>query len=212
MKVNVNELNENDFANIQVPEKYLRIRRAVELVFVLVLFPFAAVICLVACILIALDSEGSPIFIQYRMGFRGNKFKIYKLRTMRKHTYHNGVYRHESHCVTRVGHWLRKFRIDELPQLLNIIKGDMSLIGPRPEPIEYFEICQDAIPLYKYRFLIKPGVTGWAQIHYVHTDDVAGARERLSYDAYYLKHINISNDLEILFKTPSVMITGRGAR
>jgi lipopolysaccharide/colanic/teichoic acid biosynthesis glycosyltransferase len=116
------------------------------------------------------------------------------------------------HRVTRVGRTLRRTRLDELPQLWNVLRGDMSVVGPRPERPEYHELLRQEIPYWSRRHLIKPGMTGWAQIHLAYADDISSAASKLAYDLYYLKHRNFKLDFVILFKTVGVVLTGSGAR
>lgn len=113
--------------------------------------------------------------------------------------------------ITRVGKFLRKYRIDEVPQLLNVLKGDMALIGPRPEAIKLVERFKQEIPFYEYRYLVRPGITGWAQVCYENTCSVEGALEKLQYDLYWIKNRSILLDFRIIFKSIKVMLTGYGA-
>jgi lipopolysaccharide/colanic/teichoic acid biosynthesis glycosyltransferase len=114
--------------------------------------------------------------------------------------------------VTRVGRLLRRFRVDELPQILNVLKGDMGLVGPRPERPEFVARLRTQIPYYDLRALVPPGITGWAQIRYPYAATVEEAREKLQYDLFYVKHLSVLLDLVILFHTAKVVVFGRGAR
>jgi lipopolysaccharide/colanic/teichoic acid biosynthesis glycosyltransferase len=114
--------------------------------------------------------------------------------------------------ITPIGRFLRKTRLDELPQLWNVLRGDMSIVGPRPERPEFLELLTEHVPFWSRRHLLKPGITGWAQVHSAYSDDVGGAATKLSYDLYYLKHRSLSLDLLILLKTVRVILSGSGAR
>ncbi|GEM83734.1 hypothetical protein MHY01S_19000 [Meiothermus hypogaeus NBRC 106114] len=114
--------------------------------------------------------------------------------------------------VTRVGRFIRKYRLDEIPQLWNVIKGDMSLIGPRPEQVQFVREYSQTIPLYETRHFVRPGITGWAQVVQGYTDDTDGAMEKLSYDLYYVKNFSLWLDLLVIIKTLSVILRGFGSR
>jgi lipopolysaccharide/colanic/teichoic acid biosynthesis glycosyltransferase len=119
---------------------------------------------------------------------------------------------HNDHRLTGAGRWLRRSRLDELPQLWNVLKGDLSLVGPRPERPEFTDVYERSIPFYAYRHLIRPGVTGWAQVNYGYADDDADAIDKLTYDLYYLKHMSPWLDLQILGRSIWTMLSGFGAR
>jgi sugar transferase (PEP-CTERM system associated) len=164
---------------------------------------------------IALDSEGPVFFRQARAGHGELPFELFKFRTMRKNA-ENGTgavwAQKDDRRVTRVGKVLRKTRLDELPQLWNVLKGDMSLIGPRPERPEFVETLKKAIPFYSERHCVKPGITGWAQVRYPYGASVQDAIEKLQFDLFYIKNISPLLDLLIVFETVKVMIFGRGGR
>jgi lipopolysaccharide/colanic/teichoic acid biosynthesis glycosyltransferase len=114
--------------------------------------------------------------------------------------------------VTRVGRWIRKLRIDEIPQMVNVLKGDMSFVGPRPERPFFVSILKEKIPYYQLRFSVKPGITGWAQVSYGYGDNETDAIEKLQYDLYYLKNMSPMFDLQIIFETIKVVLLGKGAQ
>lgn len=158
---------------------------------------------------------GQPVFfVQPRVGLGGKVFRMYKLRTMRPAKPHDGeltTVRHDAR-VTRLGLWLRRFRIDELPQLWNVLKGDMSLIGPRPEQPGLTEAyCRD-LPAFEYRSLVRPGITGWAQVRAGYAADLEETRVKLAYDLFYLKNFSYSLDLQIILRTAGTLLTGGGVR
>ena len=180
----------------------------------LVLFVLAAPMLALVAILIKLDSHGPVFYSQERVGMDGRSFKMLKFRTMRTDAEVGGVKWAQKNDprVTRVGKWLRRFRIDELPQILNVLKGEMGVVGPRPERPEFVAKLRRQIPYYDLRTLVPPGITGWAQIRYPYAASLEEAREKLQYDLYYVKHLSVRLDLAILFHTAKVVLFGRGAR
>jgi len=164
-------------------------------------------------IAIKLDSKGPVFFKQKRVGKRGRQFNLLKFRTMIDNAHKNGTAwtAKDDDRITRVGKWLRRYRLDELPQLINVLIGDMALIGPRPEAVELVEKFNKEIPFYEYRYLVLPGATGWAQVNYENTCSVEGALEKLQYDLYWIKNRSFWLDLKIIFKSFKVMLTGFGA-
>ena len=165
-------------------------------------------------ILIKLDSRGPIFYTQERVGLNGRNFKMFKFRTMRADAEQAGVQwaQKDDPRVTGIGTYLRRFRIDELPQLINVLKGEMGLVGPRPERPEFVAQLRTQIPYYELRTLVPPGITGWAQIRYPYAASLEEAREKLQYDLYYVKHLSVFLDLVILFHTAKVVLFGRGAR
>ncbi len=177
-------------------------------ILLVVLFP----IMLLTALLIKLDSPGSVFYSQLRAGKYGKPFRVYKFRSMYQNAEKQGAKWAEKRDprITRVGYWLRLMRVDELPQIWNVLRGDMSLIGPRPERPEFDVQLQEAIPYYEVRYLVKPGITGWAQVMYPYGASVEDAYEKLSYDLYYIKNYSIWLDLAIAFKTIRVILLGKG--
>lgn len=170
--------------------------------------PFYPLIAL----LIRLDSPGSIFFAQERVGYLGRNFRIYKFRTMRMDAEKNGAQwatKNDSR-VTALGRLMRKCRIDELPQLWNVLKGDMSVVGPRPERPEFVRDLVKEIPYYERRHLVPPGLTGWAQLCYHYGASVDDARRKLQFDLYYVKHLSLLFDLKIILKT--LPMIARGSR
>ena len=186
----------------------LEVRRAVGLVLVLPLFPLIAV-------LIKLDSRGPVFYRQMRVGQGEKKFMLYKFRTMVQdsETGTGAVWAQKNDPrVTRVGAFLRKSRLDELPQLFNVLEGDLSFIGPRPERPEFIEELKRIIPYYSERHVIKPGLTGWAQVKYPYGASVQDAIEKLKYDLYYLKNLSFVLDMTIILDTIKVVLLREGSR
>ena len=175
----------------------------------LIFLPLILLICL------ALRISGGPVlYRQTRSGEGGTPFQMVKFRTMVPDAETTkAVYASASDPrVTRVGRILRRTRWDELPQFWNVLRGEMSVVGPRPERPEHVSLLEREVPFWNRRLLFKPGITGWAQIHVGYTDNVSGAAAKLSYDLYYLKHRSLSFDVLILIETLRLLFTGRGAR
>lgn len=178
---------------------------------VLLVVPFVPVIAL----LIKLSSPGPVLFKQKRVGERGVEFTLIKFRTMcdNAEAETGPVWASEDDSrVTRLGRWLRKMRIDELPQLFNVLKGEMSFIGPRPERKEFVDRLSEIVPYYGKRHFIKPGVTGWAQVRYAYGASEEDALEKMRYDLYYIKNYSLTLDIMILLETVKVVLLGRGGR
>jgi exopolysaccharide biosynthesis polyprenyl glycosylphosphotransferase len=159
-------------------------------------------------------TPGPIIFRQTRLGEAGVPFTMLKFRTMREDAEADGPVwaARDDDRVTRFGAIMRKTRLDEIPQLWNVLRGDMSIVGPRPERPEFVEHLQAAVPFWSRRLLVKPGVTGWAQLHRGYTDDAAGTADKVSYDLWYLRHRSLVLDLVICAKTAAVLVNGHGAR
>lgn len=157
-------------------------------------------------------SSGRPmIFRQPRMGRDEHEFTIYKFRTMRAPQAEDDIYAQQNDArITRLGHWLRKLRLDELPQLWNVLRGDLSLIGPRAEWVECVRRYENKIPFCHYRHLVKPGITGWAQVNYPYGESDEDAMEKLKYDLYYIRNYSLKLDAMIVLKTIHIMLFGRG--
>lgn len=175
-------------------------------VLLLVLLPFIAVA-------IRLDSPGPVVYRQERVGRRGARFTVLKFRSMMSDAERDGEAQwaaKDDPRVTRVGRWLRRTRLDELPQAINVLRGEMSLVGPRPERPEFVAHLQQTIPFYRTRLAVKPGLTGWAQINYGYGDSVDAALAKLQYDLYYLKHQSFWFDVLILARTVHVVLLMKG--
>jgi exopolysaccharide biosynthesis polyprenyl glycosylphosphotransferase len=180
---------------------------AVAIVPVALLFPLVAL--LVRC-----SGPGAILFKQVRLGECGKLFKIYKFRTMVVDAERQGVAVWASAAdprITPIGRFMRRTRLDELPQLWNVLRGDMSIVGPRPERPEFLELLAKEVPFWERRHLVKPGITGWAQVRCGYTDDSLGAADKLSHDLYYLKHRSLLLDVAIAAKTAAIVVRGTGA-
>jgi exopolysaccharide biosynthesis polyprenyl glycosylphosphotransferase len=197
------------FRNHGAAEVVARIISVVGAAFGLVL---SAPLLLAIAVAIRLDSRGPVLFIQSRAGRHGLPFGLLKFRTMRPSDgLHSEWARDNTHRITRVGRWLRRFRLDELPQLVNILNGEMNLIGPRPHPTSNHEIFMDQIAYYPLRSTVRPGVTGWAQVRYGYANDLEEETEKMRYDLYYIKNRSIWLDAWILLQTVLIVILGQGA-
>jgi exopolysaccharide biosynthesis polyprenyl glycosylphosphotransferase len=170
---------------------------------------------LVTAALIKLESRGPVFYRQERVGLEGSSFYVTKFRSMRTDAEKDGKPRWASandDRVTRVGNVIRRVRIDELPQLFNVLRGDMSLVGPRPERPFFVEQLTQEIPFYALRHSVKPGVTGWAQVRYHYGSTVEDSLQKLQFDLYYVKNHTLFLDLVVLLETVGVVLTGKGAR
>lgn len=190
---------------------YPLFKRSFEIVFSIALLLFTLPVLVLTMIAIKLESPGSVFYKQERVGLNGKKINIIKLRSMRSDAEKNGpqwASRNDPR-VTQVGKFIRKTRIDELPQLINILRGDMSLIGPRPERPVFTEQFDKEIPGFKKRLLVKPGLTGWAQVNGGYE---ATPAEKFELDMYYIRNQSFKIDMQILLRTVWVVVSGSGAR
>lgn len=190
----------------------LKAKRVIDVVVALLLLAVTTPIMLLIAVVIKLDSPGPVIYAQIRTGQGGGLFKIFKFRTMRADAEKNGAVWAEKNDVrvTRVGRLLRKMRVDELPQIWNVLRGDMSFIGPRPERPNFNQKLEKQIPYYDLRHLVKPGISGWAQVMHPYGASVEDAQEKLQYDLYYIKNYSIYLDLLIAMKTIRIVARGQG--
>lgn len=191
-----------------------RLKRALDVMISSSLLLLTLPIMILAAIIVRLESPGPVIYRQDRVGLREKEFTVYKFRSMQQDAEKNGaVWAAQNDArVTRFGKIMRKTRIDELPQLWNVLKGDMSFIGPRPERMTFVRQLQKTIPYYSLRHTVKPGLTGWAQVSYPYGASEDDARLKLEYDLYYIKNMSILLDIRIIFKTIGVVLFPRGAR
>jgi len=192
----------------------LRIKRFVDVAMAALLLIVASPVMLLTAILIKLDSRGPVIYKQDRVADGWKDYTLYKFRSMVRDAERYGARwaEEDDPRVTRVGRVIRRYRIDELPQLFNVLKGDMSFVGPRPERRLFVQELAEEIPYYPYRLFVKPGITGWAQIKYHYGASKNEAMEKLQYDLYYIKHMSLFFDLSIIFDTIRVVLSGKGAR
>ncbi|MBE0669578.1 MAG: TIGR03013 family PEP-CTERM/XrtA system glycosyltransferase [Anaerolineales bacterium] len=193
----------------------LMLRRAVSAMVAAVALVFLLPFFLLVAIGIRLDSPGPVFYSQIRVGQNGKKIRIYKFRSMCNDAEQNGdaIWATENdQRITRVGWFLRKSRIDELPQIWNVLLGELEFVGPRPERPEFVETLQAQIPYYALRHTVKPGLTGWAQVMFHYSGTIDESKEKLQYDLFYIKNMSLKLDLLILFHTVKIVLLGRGAR
>lgn len=216
-RVDIEHLSENSFGSLIPDSGYGKAKRAVDVVTA----PLALVALLLPALLVAiairLDSPGPVFFRQERRGYRGQPFHVLKFRTMHHlpaghDERHASITVHRDDRITKLGHFLRRTRIDELPQIWNIIRGEMSWIGPRPEAMPLSRWYMAELPFYSYRHIVRPGITGWAQVNQGHVAGLDEVRDKLYYDFFYIKNFSAWLDLLIVGKTMRTVITGFGSK
>lgn len=202
----INNFNEN--------KKYIFdvFKSILDIVFSIIFLIISIILVPFIVIAIKLDSKGPILFMQVRTGKNGKNFLAMKFRTMIDNAETNGAQwaQENDSRITRVGNFLRKTRLDEIPQLINILRGEMSLIGPRPERPEFIKTLEQQIPYYNHRLLVRPGLTGWTQINYPYGSSVEDAIEKLEYDLYYVKNRSIALDISIILKTLNTVLKAQG--
>lgn len=212
-RVKIDHLSENIFGSLLPSQFYEYIKRGIDFLVALTLIPIMFPFFLIVSILIKLESKGPALFIQPRMGFRGKVFPMFKFRSMYVDRKGEGFTNPEDDPrITVIGKVIRKYRIDELPQIFNILIGQMSFIGPRPESYELSKWYEDDVPFFAYRHVVRPGISGWAQVEQGYAAEVDGMKVKLEYDFYYIKNFSFWLDLLITFKTVKTILTGFGAR
>ena len=190
----------------------LRAKRLLDLIFAIIIGICTLPLMLLAAIIVKLESKGPIFFVQERIGEGNKKFNIVKFRSMTTDAEKNGPQwaSKNDNRVTRWGKIMRATRIDELPQLWNVLRGEMSFVGPRPEREYFIQQLEKEIPYYNLRHTVKPGLTGWAQVMYPYGASVEDAYRKLQYDLYYIKHHDIIFDIKVLLKTITIVIFGKG--
>lgn len=216
-KVEVHHLSENNFGSLLPARGYFHLKSVIDFGAAVMLLPVLIVPMMLIGLAIRLDSEGPALFRQERVGYAGRPIVIYKFRTMRPTS--SGTDERlaamtgaEDARITRVGAFLRRTRIDELPQIINILKREMSWIGPRPEAAVLSTWYTADIPFYRYRHVVKPGISGWAQVNQGHVAAVNEVYEKLQFDFFYLKYFSPWLDTLVLFRTIKTMLTGFGSK
>ena len=212
----IEQLSENSFGSLMPMRGYFHLKGLVDFVFAILILPIALPLMAVIAFAIRLDGPGTVLFRQKRVGHAGKHITVYKFRTMRPVSVADerraAMTGDDDHRITRVGRVLRNLRLDELPQILNILKWQMSWIGPRPEAEVLSRWYTSEIPFYRYRHVVKPGITGWAQVNQGHVAEVQEVHRKLQYDFYYIKYFSPWLDILIVFRTIKTMLTGWGAR
>ena len=217
-RVEIEHLSENTLGALNPDDLYLKIKQAIDWLGAFLALLLTLPLLLAIAAVIRLESKGPALFSQARMGYRGNIFTLYKFRTMTtardgaQSAREQAMTQDDDRRITRFGRFLRRTRLDELPQMINILRGEMSWIGPRPEAVPLSEWYEKELPFYRYRHIVRPGISGWAQVmqgHVAAPDQVLG---KLHYDFYYIKNFSPWLDLLIVLKTIRTMLTGFGAR
>ena len=194
--------------------RYLFWKRLFDVAAVVLASPFLLIVAGIVALVVWRDSGRPILFVQQRVGLGGRPFRMYKFRTMVTHAEQNGSAFAEDADprITRVGRFLRQFRLDEIPQFWNVLRGDMSIIGPRPEQLTFADQFDDEIPLYQLRHNLRPGITGWAQVRHGYAANTIETQTKLRYDFYYVKHCSLLLDVQIVFGTVRTILTGFGSR
>jgi len=218
-RVEIEHLSENSFGSLIPNLSYRKLKRTLDLTLALALLPLFVVPGLLVALSIKADSPGPVFFRQIRRGYRGEIFHVHKFRTMQhgsceasESARDSAITQTRDSRITRVGYFLRRTRIDELPQIWNILRGEMSWIGPRPEAIALSEWYMAELPFYTYRHVVRPGITGWAQVNQGHVADLDGVHEKLHYDFFYIKNFSAWLDLLITWRTIGIVFSGFGAK
>lgn len=189
-------------------------KRILDMCILFVSLPVILPLGIITAIAIKLDSYGPVLFKQERVGLLGRSYMMYKFRSMTLNSEQNGSQfaRENDDRVTPLGKFIRKYRIDELPQFWNVLKGDMSVIGPRPEQSSFVDIFNDEIENYQYRHMVKPGITGLAQVHHGYASTKRGTEVKLRYDLFYIKKYSLKIEFLIIWRTVKTILTGFGSR
>jgi lipopolysaccharide/colanic/teichoic acid biosynthesis glycosyltransferase len=218
-RVELDHLSENSFGSLLPARGYFHLKELLDFAFAVAMLPFAIPIMAGAAIAIRLEGPGPIFFRQHRIGHAGKRITVFKFRTMRTVDVDDEVDARAAAMtddgdgrITRVGKFLRHSRLDELPQIINILRGEMSWIGPRPEAEILSHWYVSELPFYRYRHVVKPGISGWAQVNQGHVAEVAAVNRKLQYDFYYIKYFSPWLDLLILVRTIRTMLTGDGSR
>jgi lipopolysaccharide/colanic/teichoic acid biosynthesis glycosyltransferase/multisubunit Na+/H+ antiporter MnhF subunit len=215
-RVELEQLSENSFGSLVPAQGYFYLKSVADFVFALLVLPVVLPLTALIALAIRIDSPGPIFFRQKRIGHAGKAIIIYKFRTMHRVEAEDertaAMTQHKDGRITKVGHFLRKIRIDELPQILNVLKWEMSWIGPRPEAQVLSVWYTDEIPFYRYRHVVKPGISGWAQVNQGHVAELGEVHAKLHYDFYYIKYFSPWLDILIFFRTIKTILTGFGSR
>lgn len=213
----IKHLYENNLGSLLPSQSYLLVKRVIDSLFILLTAPIAISIALLIAMVLKWQnrhSGDSVLFAQRRIGQGGKRFTMYKFRSMLSCAESNGAQMAKSNDmrVTKFGSFIRQTRLDELPQFVNVLKGEMSLIGPRPEQLDFVKRFNETIPFYRYRHIVKPGISGWAQVMHGYASDEDETKIKLEHDFFYIKNFSLTLDLLIVIKTIQTMMTGFGAK
>lgn len=217
-RVELEHLSENSFGSLTPWPAYRVVKHSIDWIAAAVLGLLLLPLMVLIGLLVKVTSPGPALFVQERIGYQGKPFNVYKFRTMMtavdptRDVREAAITQSGDSRITPLGRFLRKSRLDELPQLFNVLKGEMSFIGPRPEAAVLSRWYEQEIPFYRYRHIIRPGIAGWAQVCQGHVADVDAVRSKLHYDFYYIKHYSPWIDMLIVVKTIRTMVTGYGSK
>lgn len=211
-RVEIEHLSENTFGAVIPNSLYLRIKHSIDFLAALFVLPVVLPVLAICAAGIKITGKGPAFFTQSRVGFGGHIFTVYKLRTMVVDSGDQAITDDGDQRITPIGRFLRSYRLDEMPQVLNILRGEMSWIGPRPEAVSLSAWYEREIPFYPYRHTVRPGISGWAQVHQGHVAKIKEVNHKLQYDFFYIKNLSAWLDVLILFKTIKTIFTRFGAR
>lgn len=219
-KVEIEHLSENSFGSLLPNLAYRKLKRIVDVIVSIVALPILLVPLAIVAVAIRLETSGPALFRQRRMGYGGDEFEVIKFRTMlerppatcRESEIHDSITQSGDHRITKLGRFLRRSRIDELPQIWNVLRGQMSWIGPRPESVPLSEWYERELPFYRYRHIVRPGITGWAQVNQGHVADLDSVLTKLHFDFYYIKNFSAWLDVLIVLRTVQTVLTGFGSK
>ncbi len=215
-EVSIEHLSENNFGSLIPSLGYAAFKSLLDKIAVIVTLPFLIPILFIVAVLVKVSSPGKIFFSQTRVGYRGETFTIHKFRTMRDGSHvkqakvGDAITTTDDDRITKIGRFLRRSRLDELPQVLNILKGEMSWIGPRPEAQVLSSWYAKELPFYEYRHIVRPGITGWAQVNQGHVAELDEVLGKLRYDFFYIKYFSPSLDILIALRTVRVLLMGIG--
>jgi len=217
-RVELEHLSENSFGSLSPVSAYMTLKHWIDWIVAAAVGLLLMPAFLVLAVAIKASSPGPALFRQTRIGYRGRPFILYKFRSMRMAQPDDGNHRQlamtqsDDQRIFPLGRFLRKSRLDELPQILNVLRGEMSWIGPRPEVVVLSQWYESEIPFYRYRHIVRPGIAGWAQVSQGHVAEVDDVRSKLHYDFYYIKHFSLWIDMLIVVRTIRTMVTGFGSK
>jgi lipopolysaccharide/colanic/teichoic acid biosynthesis glycosyltransferase len=213
-RVDLENFTFNDLLHVRSSDAHLFAKRLFDVVCSLLFLLVFGIPMILLAVLIKLETTGPAIFVQQRAGLGGVSFAMYKFRSMVATAENEGAQfaSKADKRVTRIGKFIRKYRIDELPQLYNVLRGDMSLIGPRPEQIDLLEGLVERVPLFPFRHSVRPGITGWAQVCQGYAYDIDSSSKKITYDLFYIKNLSFLLDMTIIMRTIRILLTGFGSR
>jgi len=213
-RIRMEKISLNEFGDITAPKLYLGLKFVTDVLITLLLLPFILVVSALVALAIKVDSPGPILFSQQRIGYKNRPFLMFKFRSMHSAPEHADpeFAPQADQRITRIGRILRRNRLDEVPQFWNVLKGEMSIVGPRPEQSQFVDRFSKTIPFYDLRHTVRPGITGWAQVMTGYASNEDQTKTKLEYDFFYIKHLNIWIDILVLIRTFKTVLLGRGSR